>query len=122
MVKPDIAEKSVNYALRVIQLHRELEKSSAGRVLGKQLIRSGTSVGANIQEAQAAQSKADFIAKMSIAHKEARETAYWLRLIRQSELIPLSCLDSLEDETVEIVKIISSILLTSKQNLKTSNS
>ncbi len=72
-VKADIVERSITYSLRIIRLYRELEKDSVGRVLGKQLLRSGTSIGANVHEAQGAQSKADFIAKMSIAHKEAYE-------------------------------------------------
>jgi four helix bundle protein len=74
--KPDIAKRSFQYALRIIKLYRELEKDRVGRILGKQLLRSGTSIGANVHEAQGAQSKADFITKMSIAHKEAYETSY----------------------------------------------
>ena len=97
--KSNIVERSVAYSLRIIRLYRELDNDSVGRILGKRLLRSGTSVGANIHEAQGAQSTADFISKMSIAHKEARESVYWLRLLRDSEL----------------VKILSSILLTSKK-------
>ncbi len=72
----DIVERSVAYSLRIIRLCRAIEKDSIGRTLGKQILRSGTSIGANVHESQGAQSKADFIAKMSVAHKEARETAY----------------------------------------------
>ena len=116
MEKKDIVERSVVYALRVIRLSRELENDHAGRVLGKQLLRSGTSIGANVHEAQGAQSKADFISKMSIAHKEARESAYWLRLIGNTQIVSTSEVASVLDETQQLIKILSSILLTSKAN------
>ncbi len=118
MAKPDIVERSFSYALRIIKLYRELEKDNIGRVLGRQLLRSGTSIGANIHEAQGGQSKADFIAKVSIAHKEARETAYWLRLLQEAELIPAHRLTDLSEETEQLIKILSSIVLTAKQTLK----
>lgn len=114
--KEDIVERSVSYSLRIIKVYRELEKDNTGRILGKQLLRSGTSIGANVHEAQGAQSKADFIAKMSIAHKEARESAYWIRLFRESQLISALRLQDLADETEQIIKILSSILITSKHN------
>ena len=84
--KKDILERTVNYSLSIVKLSRELEKDSVGRVLGKQVLRSGTAIGANVHEAQGGQSKADFIAKMSIAHKEALESAYWLHLIQKTRL------------------------------------
>lgn len=112
----DIVERSVAYALRIIELVRLLNRDEIGRILGSQLLRSGTSVGANIHEAQGAQSKADFIAKMSISHKEARESAYWLRLVGDSKIISNNRLDGLRDETEQIIKIISAILLTAKKN------
>lgn len=114
----DILERTVDYSLRIVKLYRELEKDSAGRVLGKQLLRSGTAIGANVHEAQGGQSKADFIAKISIAHKEARESAYWLRLIQEADLISPSRISDLFDETGQLVKILSSILLTSKHGRK----
>ena len=94
-------------------------KDDVGRVLGRQLLRSGTSVGANVHEAQGAQSKADFIAKMSISHKEAREAAYWLRLVEEADLIPGKRLLDLRNETDQLIKILSSIILTSKKGKKT---
>jgi len=112
----DIVERSVVYSLKIIKLYRELEKDTIGRIIGKQLLRSGTSIGANIHEAQGGQSKADFIAKMSIAHKEARESAYWLRLIQEAELFSFNRLKNLTDETQQLIKIISSILISSKRN------
>ena len=112
---PRIVERSVTYSLRVIRLYRELERDGVGRVLGQQLLRSGTSIGANVHEAQGAQSKPDFIAKMSIAHKGARESQFWLELVERAELVPSERLSELRNETMQIVKILASILLTSKQ-------
>ncbi len=115
VTKMDILERTVDYSLRIVKLYRELEKDSVGRVLGKQLLRSGTAIGANVHEAQGGQSKADFIAKISIAHKEARESAYWLRLIQETDLISVSRISDLLEETDQLIKILSSILITSKR-------
>ena len=112
----DITERTVAYSIRVIKLYRQIAKDNVGRVIGKQILRSATSIGANVHEAQGAQSKADFIAKMSIAHKEAYETSYWIRIISEAGLVKPDKLSALEDETVQIVKILSSILITSKNN------
>lgn len=114
--KPNIAERSFTYALQVVKLYRELQRNEVGRVLGRQFLRSGTSIGANVHEAQGGQSKADFIAKMSIAHKEARETLYWLRLLRESQIIPADRFHDIADETEQIIRILSSILLSGKRN------
>lgn len=113
--KTDIGERSVIYSLRIIKLFQNLKRDDVGRILGKQLLRSATSIGANIQEAQGGQSKADFISKISIAHKEAYESAYWLRLVKESSLMPTEHLSRLIDETSQIIKILSSILITSKK-------
>ena len=115
-MKRDISERTIEYSLRIIRLYRELEKDSVGRVLGKQLLRSGTSIGANVHEAQGGQSKADFIAKMSIAQKEALESRYWLRLIKEAALVQPHLLDGLMDETTQLAKILSAILLSAKRN------
>jgi four helix bundle protein len=115
--KPEILERSIAYSLQIINLYRMLEKDSVGRVLGRQLLRAGTSIGANIHEAQGGQSKADFIAKLSIAYKEAREAAYWLRLIGEATLIPADRLGDAIDETEQLIKILSSILLHTKQGI-----
>jgi|SRR3990172_3276721 len=112
--KPSIVERTLSFSLSIVRLCRELEKDSIGRILGRQLLRAGTSIGANVHEAQGGQSKADFIAKMSVAHKEALETAYWLRLIKQTDLIVGERLSDLVNETDQLVKIISKILITSK--------
>jgi four helix bundle protein len=88
-------------------------------VLGKQLLRSGTSIGANVEEAQAAQSVADFVAKMTIALKEARENRYWLLLLVEAELLPAQRLAEITNETEEIIKILFSIIQKAKQRFKT---
>ena len=116
VANPGIVERTVKYALDVIGLYRTLEFDSVGRILGKQLLRSGTSIGANVHEAQAGQSKADFICKMSIAHKEARESAYWLRLIDEAHLGMTEDVERMRDETQQLIRILSAILITSKQS------
>lgn len=115
--KSIILERSVQYSLNIIKLYLVLIKDSVGRIIGKQLLRSGTSVGANVHEAQGAQSNKDFIAKMSISHKEARESAYWLRIIRESKILSYEKFKHIINETDQIIKILSSILLTSKDKL-----
>ncbi|MBU0479619.1 MAG: four helix bundle protein [Proteobacteria bacterium] len=111
----EIVERSMAYALRIIALYRELQKDDVGRVLGKQLLRSGTSIGANVNEAQGGQSKADFIAKMSIAQKEALESIYWLKLFGKAEVISADRLQDLMDEAGQLTKILSAILITAKK-------
>jgi four helix bundle protein len=113
--KNEIAERTFDFSLAVIACYQNLPKNDLHRILGKQILRCGTSVGANVHEAQAAQSKADFIAKMSIAHKEARETAYWLRLFQRAALHSSAELKGLADEVEQIIKMLSAILLTSKK-------
>ena len=113
-MKPDILERSIKYSLLIIKLFKELKGDSVGRIIGNQLLRSGTSIGANIHEAQGGQSKADFIAKMSIAHKEALESAYWLRLVKDANVVSGIQLVELIDETDQLIRILSSILVSAK--------
>jgi four helix bundle protein len=113
-----IVERTVGFSLRIIRLYRELEADGAGRILGRQLLRCGTAIGANVHEAQAGQSKADFIAKVSVAHKEARETSYWLRLLRESGLVSAARLAPLEDEAQQLARIVAAILLAAKGRRK----
>lgn len=113
--QPLILERTIAYSIRLVRLYRKLESDSVGRIVGNQLLRAGTSIGANVHEAQGAQSKADFMAKVSIAFKEARECQYWLRLIRELELVPQERLTALADETGQLIKILSAILITSKR-------
>lgn len=114
--KKDISERTLKFGLRIIKLVSSLPKSSAGNALGNQIIRSGTSIGANIEEAQDALSKKDFIHSMTIALKEARETSYWLKMISESGLIPKNRLESILRENIEIIKILTVIVKKSKMS------
>jgi len=114
MKKSIIKDKSFDFALLIIQLYKEM-KSQDEYILSKQLLRSGTSIGANVNESLAAESKADFIHKMSIASKEARETLYWLELLDISQLATIDY-SEYKDKCIEIVKILTSIVKTSKTN------
>ena len=110
-----VQEKSFQFSLKIIRLYKKLliEKEY---ILSKQLLRSGTSIGANIEEALAGQSKRGFTAKMSITSKEARETKYWLRLLKESELTNLE-VKSLILDIDELIRILTSVVKTSQQNL-----
>ena len=90
-------------------------QQGVARTLGWQLLRSGTSIGANVEEAQAGQSKPDFISKNAIALKEARETIYWLRLLAAAKIIPLERLADLQNEAEELAKIIGAIIVSAKK-------
>ena len=106
-----ITDRTFEFAIRIIRLCQYLEKQDrVSRTLANQLLRSGTSVGANTEEAQAGQSKADFIAKMSIARKESRETLYWLRLLKATELVDGKMISKIIKESDEIVRILTSIV------------
>jgi len=111
-----IREKTYQFSLNIIDLYQNLCKQQEF-VLSKQLLKSGTSIGANVEEATAAQSKKDFIAKMSIASKEARETNYWLRLLRDSKIGRGIDLSKHLEESEEIIKIITAIVKTSQKSL-----
>ena len=106
----DLGERSFNFALRIVKVCQVLdEKPGVGRTLGNQLLRSGTSVGANIEEGFGAQSEADYLTKCSIACKEARETLYWLKLLSASDLLPESRLTDITRECDELVAIFTTI-------------
>ncbi|MFH1049349.1 MAG: four helix bundle protein [bacterium] len=113
--KSVIDEKSFDFALEIIKLYKLLIKNNE-YIISKQLLKSGTSIGANISEASAAQSRKDFINKVSIASKEARETRYWLRLLKQSDLVKLD-VDKYLLLIDEIIRIITSIIKTSQKNV-----
>jgi len=112
--KSIIQQKSFMFALDVIELYKQLVEQKEF-VLSKQLLRSGTSIGANVEEASAGQSKKDFIAKMSIASKEARETHYWLRLIEESKVGNVNS-NELLLKCGELINILTAIVKTSQQN------
>lgn len=110
-MKSDIPERAFNFSVRIVKLCRSLDKEpGVSRTLANQLLRSGTSIGANIEEAQASQSEADFISKYSISCKEARETHYWLRLLVASEIMPKDRLAELLDESDQLIAILTSII------------
>ena len=111
-----IVDKSYAFALRIIKTYKYLTQEQKEFVLSKQLLRSGTSIGANVEEAIAASSKADFIHKLNIAAKEARETSYWLRLLNDSGYFPDKAFNSIQEDCLELRRIISSILITMKSN------
>jgi len=110
-----VLNKSFDFALEIIELYRIL-KSKNEFVISKQLLRSGTSIGANVEEATAAQSKKDFTTKMSIASKEARETRYWLRLLNKSKLVEYDYKNYL-NKIDELIRIITAIVKTAQSNL-----
>ena len=108
-----VRDKSFDFALKIIDLYKYLRYEKKEYVLSKQLLKSGTSIGANIEEAQAGQSKKDFISKMSIASKEARETHYWLRLLKYGGFIQKE--DILNDSS-ELIRLLTSIVKSSVKN------
>ena len=112
-----IKDKSYKFALRIIQLYKFLIGNKE-YILSKQILRSGTSIGANIEESIGGQSKKDFISKISISYKEARETKYWLRLLRDSGYINQTSAESILNDTEEIIKILGKIYSTTKKSIK----
>lgn len=113
----EIAERAFEFAVRVVQLCRKLdEQPGAPRTLANQLLRSGTSIGANLEESKGGQSRADFLSKVSISLKEARETNYWLRLLIAAEIISESQLSPLIDESSQLTAILTTIVKNTKSN------
>ncbi len=111
----NITERGFSFACRIVKLYQFLAKRKGGvETLGRQVLRSETSIGANLEEATAGQSKADFVSKCSIALKEARETYYWLRLLIKTEVVPANKLTNLVNESNELVAILISIVKKSR--------
>ncbi len=111
-----IIDKSFDFAVRIVNLNKYLNNEQKEYVLSKQLLRSGTSIGANVSEAERAQSKADFISKMSIALKEANETNYWLKLLYKTDYLNKSQYDSINTDINELISILIAICKTSNSN------
>ena len=111
-----IENKSFEFAVRIVNLRKFLVREKNEYILSKPLMRSGTSIGANVSEAQRAQSKADFVSKMSIALKEANETNYWLKLLYRTDYIDEKQFGSMVGDLDEIISILVSICNTSKQD------
>jgi len=112
-----VMDKSYAFALRIIKLYKYLVAEQKEYVLSKQILRSGTSVGALVKEAEHAQSKADFINKMNIALKEANETEYWLMLLKDSKYMDEKSYRSIHPDCAELIKLLASIVKTSKRSI-----
>ena len=117
----EIRARSFAYALRAVKLYQHLQRQrdGAGWILGKQYLRCATSIGANIEEAQGSESRADFVHKLGIAQKEVRESLFWLHLLDETHIVPNAKLKPLMRETEELVAVITSIVINTKR--KTAN-
>ncbi|TAL57828.1 MAG: four helix bundle protein [Bacteroidetes bacterium] len=112
-----IKDKSYQFAIKVVRFYKHLVENKREFIIAKQVIRSGTSIGAMIEEANQAESKADFIHKLSVANKEANETHYWLRLLRDSDIIGKEYL-YLQNDCEELIRLLTAIIKSTKANLK----
>jgi len=110
-----LLDKSFQFSIRIVNLYKYLNTKE--QVLSKQLLRSGTSIGANIYEAQEAQSKKDFISKLYIALKEARESEYWIKLLKETDYLKVKESNSILKDLVEIIKLLVTIIKTTKEKL-----
>ncbi len=120
-----VKDKSYAFALRVIKVARWLREQKEFEI-ASQILRSGTAIGSNIEEALAGVSRADFVAKMAIASKEARESHYWLRLLRDAKIVPEAKIALLETECLELIRMLTAIVKTAQSSaanskLKTNN-
>jgi four helix bundle protein len=106
--------KSFEFSIKIVEVYKHLKEEKREFILSKQLLRSGTSIGANVEEAIGGQSKKDFIAKISISYKEARETKYWIRLLTATDFLEKHTSEELLAKVDELCKILSSILISSK--------
>ncbi|MEN8929142.1 MAG: four helix bundle protein [Flavobacteriales bacterium] len=115
MKKNVVKDKSFEFALIIVNCYKFLTFEKKEYVLSKQLLRSGTSIGANIRESEHGQSKADFIHKLSISLKEANETEYWIELLHKSDYLDDKQFEQLSNSVIELIKLLASIIKTSKQ-------
>jgi four helix bundle protein len=111
-----IKDKSFNFAIRIVKLYQYLISEKKEFVISKQLLRSGTSVGAMIREAEQAESKADFIHKLAIAQKEINETIYWLELLNATEYLTAKQYENINNDAIEIIKLITAIIKSTKNH------
>ena len=114
-----VVQKSYAFSLRCVRLYKYLCSRDGNYIIGKQLLRSGTSIGANVREALRALTRPDFITKLNVALKEASETEYWIELLRDSDYISSSQAESMLADCVELLKILTSIVKKSKENSDT---
>ena len=113
-----VVQKSYDFSLRCVKLYKYLCDNGGNYIIGKQLLRSGTSVCANVRESQRAQTKPDFITKLYIALKEASETEYWIELLREAEYISVKQADCMQADCIELIKLLTSIIKSVKENSK----
>ncbi len=113
-----IKKKSFDFAIRIVKLFQYLQTEKKEYVLSKQVMRSGTSVGAMIRESEHAESKSDFIHKMAIAQKEVNEAIYWLELLKSTDYLSIEEFESMNKDAVELIKLITSIIKTTKASIK----
>jgi four helix bundle protein len=113
-----LKDKSFRFAVRIVNLYKYLCEDKKEFVLSKQILRCGTSVGAMVHEAEHSESKADFIHKMAIAQKEINETIYWLELLKETKFISTKEFESIHTNAIEIIKLITSTIVTTKSKLK----
>jgi four helix bundle protein len=111
-----VQAKSYAFAVRIVRLYQHLASEKKEFVLSKQVLRCGTSIGANVEEAIGGQSRADFLSKLSIAYKEARETTYWLRLLKDTDYITAAQFESVHADAEELCRIIAAIQKTTRDN------
>lgn len=112
-----IKDKSFNFAIRVVKLNQHLQNEKKEYIMSKQLLRCGTSVGAMVREAEYGESKHDFKHKMAIAQKEINETIYWLELLRETDYLTETQFVSINEDAIEIIKLLTTIIKTAKSNL-----
>lgn len=112
-----LKEKSFAFAIRIVKLYKFLQEEKKEYVLSKQVLRSGTSVGAMVREAEHSESKSDFIHKLAIAQKEINETIYWLELLFETGYLTKNQFEDIKADATEIIKIITSIIKTTKKNI-----
>lgn len=115
-MKNVVKEKSLDFAIRIVNLYKYLTDSKKEFIMSKQLLRSGTAIGALVRESEHAESKADFIHKLSVALKEANETDYWLELLYRTDYLTEKQYESINDNIIELLKLLTSIIKTSKTN------
>ena len=115
---PNIQGRTLDYAVRAVRLFQALQgqPDRAGWVIGRQYLRAATSIGANVTESQSGESRSDFVHKLSIAQKEARECLYWLQVLERTGILPPARLADLKRETDEIVAVLAAIILSTRQN------
>lgn len=110
-----LKDKSFNFAIRIVKLCKYLNEEKKGLILSKQILRSGTSIGAMVSESEHSESKSDFIHKLAIAQKETNETLYWLKLLYKTDYISQNAYESINEDALELMKIITASIKTAKQ-------